>query len=382
MTIFPIAGVADWIDADGNPLYFFYEQLADVCTRCSDIMVLFAFVVIFAGTAMQVSKGIFGGDLSSLFKHLVLVGLAVSIMPHYAEWFLELQKLLGEDLLVALEVDPLSMLINFGESFAEEPFDTGSAPSIVFGVLDPLTWFEYFAKILGGFCMVVISVFMYVCFYVGFQVQIMAIYLGCAAGPLFIAMLLFEPTRDSAVKYHVGMVGICFWPLGWGLGMLFGEAMFEAGLPLINSILYVFYLASIATGMMGGFIVAAVAAVGMLIIALIVIAWFLVTLFGAPKVVQKAVTSGAQIGMSLIQGGISTSTTLATSAVSAGVQAASGAAMAAGGAALAVGTGGAGAAIGGGMIASGAGSMVGSVGTAAGGVASAAQAASKAADNN
>lgn len=376
--IFPIAGLADWIDADGNPLYFFYEQLADVCTRCSDVMMGLACVVIFAGTVMQVSKGMFAGDISGMFKHIVLIGLAVWAMPYYPEWFLDLQVRLGEDLLVALEVDPLSMLINFGESFGEAPFDTGSAPSIVFGVIDPMTWFEYFAKIIGGFVMMIISVFMYVCFYIGFQIQIMAIYLGCAVGPLFIAMLLFEPTRDSAVKYHVGMVGICFWPLGWGLGMLFGEAMMEAGIPLVSAMLYTLYLVSGPFATFMSFITAA----GLLVILIIVIAWFLVTLFGAPKVAQKAVTSGAQIGMSLIQGGISASTTMATAAVSAGVQAASGAAQVAGGAALAIGTGGAGAAVGGSMMASGAGSAVGSLGTLAGGVTSAASAASKAADNN
>lgn len=374
-----IAGIVDWVEAGGNPLYFFYEQLADVCTRCSDVMQIIAFAILMAGLISQVYKGVFGGDISGIFKQILLTGLVVAVMRHYADWFLALQKLLGDDLLVALEVDPVGMLKNFGMSFAEAPFDTGSAPSIVFGILDPLTWFEYFAKVIGAYCMVGISIVMYICFFVGFQIQIVAIYLGCAAGPLFLAMLLFEPTRDSAVKYHVGMVGICFWPLGWGLGMLFGEAMMEAGLPLIY---YICYFVAIYGGLIGGTVFWVLGFLGMIIIIILVLAWFLVTLFGAPKVVQKAVTTGAQIGMSLVQGGLSTSTTIATSAATTAIQMGSGAAMAAGGAALTIGTGGAGAMAGVGMMTSGAGSMASGAASGLGGAAKAVQAASSAADKN
>lgn len=374
MTII-IAGLADFGEAGGNPLYFFYEQLADVCTRCSDIMQVLAFVILFAGMMVQVYKGTFGGDLSGIFKHLLLTGLIISIIPFYAEWFLELQVVLGDDLLEALEVDPISLLENFGTSFAEAPFDTGSAPDIVFGIIDPMTWFEYFAKIIGAYAMVLFGIIMYACFYVGFQIQIVAIYLGCAAGPLFLAMLLFEPTRDSAVKYHVGMVGICFWPLGWGLGMLFGEAMMEGGTALMY---YITAFLTIAGGIVGG----VVAAIGYFLIIVLVITWMLVTLFGAPKVVQKAVTSGAQIGMSLVQGGISTGTTIATTAISSATQMASGAAMAAGGVAITAATGGAGAMAGVGMVGSGLGSMAGGAASAAGGVGKAISAASAAADKN
>lgn len=323
--MFTIAGVADWIGADGNPLYFFYEQLADVCTRCSDVMMLFAFVLAFAGMMLQTYKGIMGGDLGLVFRQLMMTGVVVVIMPYYAEWMLEAQHVLGTDLLVELELDPISMLESFGEEFAEPPFDTSSAPSIVFGVIDPLTWAEYFAQIVGSFVMAIISVFMWICFFIGFQVQIVAIYLGCAVGPLFLAMLLFEPVRDSAVKYHVGMIGICFWPLGWGLGMLFGEAMAEAGTSLVTVILILFAWAQPVHSLIVGS--------ALVIIELIVIVWFIVTLFIAPKIVQKAVTTGAQIGMGFLSAGVATA--------SAGVQAASGVAIAAAGAAATVATGGA-----------------------------------------
>lgn len=369
-----LAGITDFGEAGGNPLYFFYEQLADVCTRCSDVMMVIAFAILFAGMVVQVYKGIFGGDFSGIMKQVLLTGLVISIMPFYAEWFLELQKVLGDDLLAALEVDPIGLLENFGTSFAEAPFDTGSAPDIILGIFDPLAWFEYFSRIIGAYVMAILGIIMYCFIYIGFQVQVIAIYLGCAAGPLFLAMLLFEPTRDSAVKYHVGMVGICFWPLGWGLGLLFGEAMLEGGTALL------YYVCGFL--LMGGVVEIVIGAIGIFIILVIVIAWFLVTLFGAPKVVQKAVTSGAQIGMSLVQGGMSTATTIATSAASTAIQMGSGAAMAAGGAALTIGTGGAGAMAGVGMMTSGASSMVGGATSALGGVGKAVSAASSAADKN
>lgn len=364
--------VYDW----WRPLWldFFYEDLADLCTRASDLMVLFAMVLAFAGFVIQTYKGIMGGDLSIMFKHLLMIGIVVAVMPHYAEWMLATQALLGNDLLIALEVDPISMLINFGTSFADAPFDTGSAPSIVFGVINPMTWFEYFAQVIGAYLMVIVAMYMYIAFFLGFQIQIMAIYLGCAAGPLFLGMLLFEPTRDSAVKYHVGMIAICFWPLGWGLGMLFGDALMALGMLAVEEMLVYIAISPIVGSV--------IASLGIIILIIIVVAWFLVTLFGAPKVVQKAITTGAQIGMSLIQGGISTTTTIATSAATTAIQMGSGAAMAAGGAALTIGTGGAGAMAGVGMMTSGVGSMASGAASGIGGATKAVQAASSAADKN
>jgi hypothetical protein len=325
---------------------FFYDNLADVCARCSEVLQLLMFVLVFAGLLIQSYKGIIGGDLSGIVRHIIVSGLLVTIMPFYGPWMLSTQATLGNDLLVELGVDPISMLTNVGDSFASAPFDTGSAPEIVLGIFNPLTWVEYYVKVVIAWMMALVAMIMYVFFWIGFQIQIIALYLGSAAGPLFLGMLVFEQTRDTAVKYHIGMIGICFWPLGWGLGMLFGIAVIESGPDLFDSILGpVAGVGQIAT-LLTMFTSSLPIILGIL--------WMLVTLFVAPKVVSKAVTTGAQIGMGLISG--------TSSMASAGVQAASGAAMAAGGAALTA--TGAGAAVGVGMMAGGAGAMGGAASTA------------------
>lgn len=351
------------IQADGNPLFFFFEELADVCARCSDVMQVIAFTLIFAGLLLQAYKGIMGGDLSGIMRHLVVSGIVIAIMPHYAEWMLAAQSALGSDLLTALEVDPISILIKFGESFAEAPFDTGSAPSIIFGIFDPIAWATWALKIIGLYCMIFVSLVMYALFWCGFQLQVIVIYLGSSVGPLFLAMLVFEPTRDTAVKYHIGLLSVCFWPLGWGIGMLFTEAMMGPGIGAATAV-----CAMIFGPIMMEPITASVISVGaVIIILLIVIVWMFVVLFAGPKIVSKAITTGAQIGM----GFVSAATTAGMATATAGIQAASGAAMMAGGAAITAGTGGAGAAVGVGMMAGGAGTMGGAAGSLSKGVMSA-----------
>jgi hypothetical protein len=337
--------MGDWTTID---MSFFYNNLADVCLRCSDLLQLIMFVLIFAGLLMNVYKGMMSGDIGAIWRHILVSGIIIAITPFYGEWMLATQAALGDDLLRDLGVDPISMLMNFGNSFGEETFDTGSAPDIVLGVLDPLTWFEYFAQLIGAWVMLALSFCMYICFWVGFQIQIIAIYLGNAAAPIFLGMLVFEQTRDTGVKYHIGMIAICFWPLGWGLGMLFAQAISESPADLIDQI--VSPIGAI------GLVVTVLGMCGQLVVALIVIAWVIVTLFIAPKIVSKAITTGSQIGMGFISAGMN--------AAVGGAQAAAGAAMVAGGAAITVATGGAGAAVGVGMMGAGAGSIGAGAGTA------------------
>ncbi|MCW0220298.1 MAG: type IV secretion system protein [Prosthecobacter sp.] len=345
------AGTVDLIQSGGNPLFSFYADLADVCSRCSDVLQVIAFTLMFAGLLLQVYKGMIGGDLSGMFRHILVTGIIISIMPFYAEWMLAAQSALGSDLLTALEVDPLSVLINFGESFADSPFETSSAPEIIMGIFDPLAWLDWISQIIGMYFMVGISIIMYALFWCGFQIQVIAIYLGSAAAPIFLGMLVFEQTKDTAVKYHIGLLSICFWPLGWGLGMLFTEALM--GQIGNAAVVCAFIFGPI---MMEPITASVITTGGIIIMLLIIIVWLIVVLFAAPKVVSKAITTGANIGMGLISAAGST----AMGVGSAGVQAASGAAMMAGGAALTA--TGAGAAVGVGMMAGGAGTMGGAAG--------------------
>jgi hypothetical protein len=335
--------MGDWTTID---MSFFYDNLADVCLRCSDVLQLIMFVLIFAGLLMNVYKGMMSGDIGAIWRHILVSGLIISITPFYGEWMLATQAALGDDLLRDLGVDPISMLMNFGNSFGEAPFDTGSAPSIVFGILDPLTWFEYFAQVIGAWIMMLLAFIMYICFWIGFQIQIIAIYLGNAAAPIFLGMLVFEQTRDTGVKYHIGMISICFWPLGWGLGMLFAQAIMDSAPDLIDQI-----ISPIGAIALVGTVLAIASPI---IIVIIVILWVIVTLFIAPKIVSKAITTGSQIGMGFISAGMN--------AAVGGAQAAAGAAMVVAGAA-ATATG-AGAAVGVGMMGAGAGSIGAGAGTA------------------
>lgn len=120
--------------------------------------------------------------------------------------------------------------------------------------------------------------------------------LAYAFAPLFLALLAFRSTVSTGVRYIMGTVGIIAWPLGWaaasiGTSNLIDVAT-EQGLVMLTN---VYGLQTIlAAAVIGG--------------------WIILTTLIAPVVIQRAISSGAQIGSALLGGAL----TAGAAAVSAG----------------------------------------------------------------
>lgn len=286
MSFLPIPILANMADAFGlmDP---FYEDLADICVDVHEILQLIAFTFAFAGLLLHAYKGMKGGSLEGIFGHILATGLTVYIMVKFPEWLVnDIRVALSDDLLEALDLDPIGLFERFGDSFGDTDIDT-DASGLMGLIVDPLAIIDYIANIIAAFCMIFIGLLCYIIFFFAYQVQIFALYVGAAISPIFFGMFLFEDTRKTGVSYFIGLVGICFWPLGWGLGLMLADFLLQIGIDVI-----ILLSATLVLGALG----VAIETIAIFCLIIAVATWIMFVLFKAPGLIQAAVVSGAQIG--------------------------------------------------------------------------------------
>ncbi|GEP42100.1 hypothetical protein [Brevifollis gellanilyticus] len=279
----------------------FYEgQLTDICVLVFDTLMPLTIGLAFAGLITQVYKGLMSGTLDGMFGQIIMVGLVAAIMPFYPQWMLDCRVWLSDDLLAALSLDPTGLLDSFGESFGDLDMSADSDSIFdLFGLIDPLALIEYIAQIIANFCMLVIGFICYIFFFLAYQLQIFGLMIGACVSPLMFGMFLFETTRTTAVKYFTGMIGICFWPLGWGIGLLLADFFLTVGIEICTII-------CMALNFVGFGLIVEVIAIFLMV--LLVFMWIMFVLFKAPKIIQAMVLNGTQIGMAFAGAALGTAT--------------------------------------------------------------------------
>lgn len=289
----------------------YYEDLRTICEEIFDVLQLFTFTFAFLGLLLTAYKGMVSGSFEGAFSTILYTGIVCTIMPFFPEWLIEeVRVALSDDLLAALDLDPLGLMERFGESFEDLDIDTDSS-AIVQLIVNPLEIIDYIAGIIAAFCMIVIGLVCYIVFFFAYVVQIMALYVGAAASPIFFGMFLFEQKRETAVTYFTGLLSICMWPLGWGIGLLLADFLLQIGIDVI-----ILLTATLLLNPIWGVVIETIA-IFCLVIA--VATWIMFVIFGAPKIIHKAVVSGSQIGLAFA----GQATSAAMAGVGAGVSAGS-----------------------------------------------------------
>ena len=283
---------------------------------------MFTVALAFMGLLQAAYKTQMGGDLSGLGTQLVMT-VVVSVALVWAPiWILDAEYTLGPVLLDELKIDVPHAFDMFINQLTDDLLSAiaGTIAEIMLG------FFFLGLQFMGIISLIIIIIafliagFTYGATIVGYLVQIAVVYMALAFLPIFLGMLLFERTRETGFKYIIGIVGILFWQLGWGMGFSMVSYIFQAAQNGINN-------NSVLTTInvvFGGIISALCAILEALLM------WAILT--KAPKIVNEAIVSGAQVGTGLMSAGASTVS-----------GAASGAASAAGTVAMIAATGGAGA---------------------------------------
>jgi hypothetical protein len=279
------------------------------CEKIYWVLRIFTMALAFAGLLHAAYKVQMGGDLGGLGTQLVMTVLVAASLSLVPRWILDAQIALGPFLLAEIGVDVEKVMNDFLASLAEN-----LAVSIGSMIAQMMLGFLFLGLLFLGFIAIiiiiiafVIAIVVYVAVIVGFLCQIAAVYLGLSIMPIFLGMLLFDKTRETGFKYIIGMVGLLFWQLGWGMGFLCIDKTFGA---LNDSLRSVSSLGAI-NFVFGGIVSASLSLVQALLM------WSVLT--KAPKIISEAIVSGAQVGTAMISAGGSTMMGAASGAVSAGV---------------------------------------------------------------
>ncbi len=288
----------------------FARALSIPCEEIYHVLRLFTVALAFAGLLMAAYKVQMGGDLGGLGTQLISTVVVAASLAFVPRWILDAHIALGPYLLAEIGVDIEKVMNDFLTLLAEN-----LAISIASQVAKMMLGFLFLGLMFLGFIAIIIiiisfiiAIVVYVMVIVGFLAQIAAVYIGLSIMPIFLGMLLFDKTRETGFKYILGMVGILFWQLGWGLGFLCIQETFGA---LNDSTREVGTLGAI-NFVFGGIVSAALSLVQALLMYSVVTK--------APKIISAAIVSGSQIGSALVSAGGSTIMGAASGAVSAGAQ--------------------------------------------------------------
>ena len=275
----------------------FAEVLSPPCHSVYHFLIPITLFLAFAGLLMAAYKVQMGGDLGGLGTQLVLtlviaVCIGDSKLPR---WILDSTEILASS---------FNSMLNFsvGDVFVEYlkwlGIMTGSALPGVIVILAVLGAFGFGTGFIavGAIAILLIATpwillgLSYGAVLVGYLTQIAVVYIGISVLPIFLGMLLYEQTRGTGVRYIQGLVGILFWPLGWGIGFFVIHAIVKEGGPLWNLIfstpvgIAMVALNVVLAGVLG-------CAIGLLLTGML-----LGVVTKAPQIIGQAIATGSQVG--------------------------------------------------------------------------------------
>lgn len=279
-------------------------------------LLVFAYLTLVIGLLLAAYRGMFG-SYSEIVRALVAIGVLSITLGYIDEWVFELGNLVNDHVIEGLDTDPRETHTRFGEMIAN-PSDDGDDRAWYERIFDAQTAIaEALAKLLIWFAAKVAWVIVWWAYFIHKAL----VYFSIALAPIFLPMLMLNATRGIAVRYGLGLFSLIMWPLGWAVANLMTEALMEAA---VDRTFYEF----------GGVLGQASYAPQMLFFILVAGIWLVASTIGAPIIMSRILTSGAQIGAALLGGFAGSVVGTASGAAGGAALGGSGTAAALGGAAL------------------------------------------------
>ena len=243
------------------------------------LMIPIAAVIVIAGLMVSISRA--GIDPGNYVRSVLGVGAVALAINFYPDWTNTVQDV-GHGVVEELDADPGKG----HERFALLVSGTTEDSDQNIGFFDVLFATD------GGFGHAMLYVGIYLIAKVATAIQFLFFTLQqilyqfqVGLSPIFLAFFLCGPLRGVAVKFQLSLVSVLLWPLGWAIASLLTNALLElAATNRIYQIADDYFLASPQTH---NFII---------VIAL----WMLLSTIGAPLIIHKLLTTGANAGAILL----------------------------------------------------------------------------------
>ncbi len=277
--------------------------------RCVELKVLLtpvAYLFLIVGMISSTATGrrSAGTTLRTFARTIILI----IVLTQFVTWGNQITALTDTTVKEVLKADPTKVYAQYNHALEAKRSATGQANwweklfDVGTSIFDSLI-----SAVLWVFGLLVSIIVFY-----AYLVQKFILYLGYALAPIFIGFLAVRSLHSMGMGYLLGLVGVMIWPLGWG-----AASLVTAG--LLDFMTDQSFLSDQTFGGASGY--AFQNFIGVAVIGV----WLIFSTIAAPLVIQRAISSGVQVGSALVSGAASaTVAALATGATAAGSWSASG----------------------------------------------------------
>jgi hypothetical protein len=275
-----------------------FPNFASQCAEMNRVLLPVAFVLLIIGI---VSSTVTGQRSPSAYLRTFGRTLAyLAVLTQLSTWGNQVSAIVDDTVRETLKADPAGVYDQYQKKLAIQKADSGKSSWLgklfdgkaMFETL--VSWFLYVLGFLGS-----------VIVFYAYLVQKFVLYLGYALAPIFVGFLAVRTLQSIGVSYLLGLSGVMLWPLGWGAASIMTQGLLDF---MTDQSFFAFGSVSGAVGYTLQNLIG-VAVLGI---------WLIFSTIAAPLVLQKALSTGAQIGQALAAG----AATAGTAAVTTGAAAA------------------------------------------------------------
>jgi hypothetical protein len=287
-----------------NDFNTLFPNFLNQCAELNRVLTPVAIVLFVVGIVSSTVTG--QRSASAYLRAVARTTVYVAVLASLLTWGNEVATAIDTTVKTTLQADPsavqaqyqkaLSLQKATGTSTKKSWWDLLDAQSIFEGVLSSILW------LVGWLASVVV-------FY-AYLAQKFILYIAYGFAPLFIGFLAVRTLHSTGVSYLLGFAGVLCWPLGSGAASIMTKGLLDF---MTDQSFFALGGASGSTGY------ALQNLIGIAVLGI----WLLFSTIAAPVIIQKALSTGAQIGQALASGAMTAGT--------AGALAGAGAAAAIGG---------------------------------------------------
>jgi hypothetical protein len=285
--------------SDFNTLF---PNFLDQCAELNRALTPVAVVLFVIGI---VSSTVTGHRSPSAYLRTIARTFAyVGVLAMLLTWGSEVATAIDDTVKNTLKADPSAVFDDYNKALAIQK-----------GTDEDKSWWELldgqaiFEGLLSAFLYLFGLLAGVIVFY-AYLAQKFILYVAYGFAPLFIGFLAVRTLHSIGVSYLLGFVGVLCWPLGWGAASIMTKGLIDFMTDQS------FFALGAVSGSLG---YGLQNLIGLAVLGI----WLIFSTIAAPVIIQKAISTGAQIGQALAGG--------AATAGTAGAVAGAGAAAAIGG---------------------------------------------------